>query len=121
MSTKPEVFIIESLDFVDEEKERFEGQILSSILKLGGKRPKYYYFRTRRELVEILKIFGRSRYRYLHLSCHDKACQLVVSVEGFLSRADVRDLVERRREAARIRSGYYDYLPPWARPTWGVR
>ena len=51
----------------------------------------------------------------------NKACQLVVSVEGFLSRADVRDLVERRREAARIRSGYYDYLPPWARPTWGVR
>ena len=45
----------------------------------------------------------------------------MVSVEGFLSRADVRDLVERRREAARIRSGYYDYLPPWARPTWGVR
>ena len=45
----------------------------------------------------------------------------MVSVEGFLSRADVRDLVERRREAARIRSGYYDYLPPWARPTWRVR
>ena len=54
-------------------------------------------------------------------SSANKACQLVVSVEGFLSRADVRDLVERRREAARIRSGYYDYLPPWARPTWGVR
>ena len=54
-------------------------------------------------------------------SSANKACQLVVSVEGFLSRADVRDLVERRREAARIRSGYYDYLPPWVRPTWGVR
>ena len=53
-----------------------------------------------------------------NISSANKACQLVVSVEGFLSRADVRDLVERRREAARIRSGYYDYLPPWARPVW---
>ena len=38
--------------------------------------------------------------RQLGASAHLGTCQLVVSVEGFLSRADVRDLVERRREAA---------------------
>ena len=51
-------------------------------------------------------------------SANQLPCQLVVSVEGFLSRADVRDLVERRREAARIRSGYYDDRPTWQRPVW---
>ena len=71
----------------------------------------------------LIRSLGKAKARStLHkMSSANKACQLVVSVEGFLSRADVRDLVERRREAARIRSGYYDYLPPWARPTWGVR
>ena len=51
-------------------------------------------------------------------SSANKACQFVVSVEGFLSRADVRDLVERRREGARIRSGYYDDRPTLQRPVW---
>ncbi len=81
MSTRPEVFIIESLSFDDEEKERFEGQILSSTLKLAGKQPKYYYFRTRRELEEILKIFRRSKYRYLHLSCHGDKNAIATTLE----------------------------------------
>ena len=34
--TKPNVFIIESLDFDDEENNRFEGKVLSNILKLNG-------------------------------------------------------------------------------------
>ena len=51
-------------------------------------------------------------------SSANKACQLVVSVDVYLSRADVRDLVERRREGARIRSGYYDDRPAWQRPVW---
>ena len=33
-------------------------------------------------------------------------------LDVYIARADVRDLVECRREAARIRGGYYDYLPP---------
>lgn len=40
------------------------------VLKLHGKNPKYYYFRTQRELVEFAKLFRESGYRYLHLSCH---------------------------------------------------
>ena len=42
----------------------------------------------------------------------------VPMLDVYLARADVRDLVERRREAARIRSGYYDDRPTWQRPVW---
>ncbi|MFZ0034910.1 MAG: hypothetical protein WAK60_07995 [Sedimentisphaerales bacterium] len=66
----PNVFIIESLQFTDEKDDRYEGKFLSHILHLGGKKSKYYYIRTLKELMEVLKIFKRSRYRYLHISCH---------------------------------------------------
>jgi hypothetical protein len=68
--TKPEVFIIESLGFDDEREDRFEGQIIKKILALSGKSCDYYYIRTKRELARILKLFTKSGYRYLHLSCH---------------------------------------------------
>ena len=70
MATEPEVFIVESLDFDDEDEERFEGRILTEILRMCGKNPRYYYVRTKRELREVLEFFGTSDYRYLHLSCH---------------------------------------------------
>jgi hypothetical protein len=71
MKTKPEVFIIESLDLDDEKHERQEGQILAKLLKLSGKRDtKYFYIRTERELDEIIDLFDESEYRYLHISCH---------------------------------------------------
>jgi hypothetical protein len=65
MTTKPEVFIVESLTFEDEREERFEGQIIKRILGLSGKTCEYYYIRTRRELEEVLKLFNHSGYRYL--------------------------------------------------------
>lgn len=68
--TKPETFILESLDHEDEKATRLDGKILYDVLKLQGKKPLYYYFRTQRELVEFAKIFRESGYRYLHLSCH---------------------------------------------------
>jgi hypothetical protein len=67
---KPEVFIIESLDFDDEDEKRFEGKLISEMLALSGKQCKYYYLRTRRELEEVLQLFSQSGYRYLHISCH---------------------------------------------------
>jgi hypothetical protein len=71
VSTKPEVFIIESLRLEDEEENRQEGEILARMLKLAGKRDtKYYYIRTERELDEIIDLFDDSEYRYLHISCH---------------------------------------------------
>ena len=70
MKTKPEVFIIESLDPDDEGNGRFEGSIISRILKLHGKSPKYRYVRTRAEFEKAVSQFGKSRYRYLHISAH---------------------------------------------------
>ena len=69
--TIPELFILESLMLEDEEKQRFEGEILSRMLNLAGKvKTKYFYIRTKRELRKFIKLFGKSQYRYLHLSCH---------------------------------------------------
>lgn len=69
--TDAEVFIIESLELEDEEDNMKEGDIISKMLHLAGKKnTKYYYIRTSRELRKIIKIFGKSRHRYLHISCH---------------------------------------------------
>jgi hypothetical protein len=68
--TKPETFILESLSHEDELQTRLDGKVLYDVLKLQGKNPLYYYFRTQRELVEFAKIFRESGYRYLHISCH---------------------------------------------------
>ena len=53
-TTEPKVFIIESLDFEDEEKNLFEGQIISSILKLSKIESKYYYVRTKKEFEKVM-------------------------------------------------------------------
>jgi hypothetical protein len=68
--TKPYVFIIESLEFDDEENQYFEGEIISKILNLSNIEHKYYYVRTRAEIVHLLDEFVRLNYRYLHISCH---------------------------------------------------
>jgi len=70
LRTKADVFIIESLDPDDEGNGRFEGSVISSILRLHGKHPMYRYVRTREEFEEAVKEFGKSRYRYLHISAH---------------------------------------------------
>ena len=70
MKTQPEVFIIESLDPDDEGNGRFEGGIISRMLRLHGKSPKYRYVRTREEFGEAVLQFGESQYRYLHISAH---------------------------------------------------
>lgn len=67
---KPEVFIIESLTVEDEVENRFEGRILSNILRLCLKKPAYYYCRSEEEFRQCVKLFQASGYRYLHLSLH---------------------------------------------------
>lgn len=67
MNTKPEVYVIESLDPDDEGNGRFEGVIISRMLELHGKRCKYEYVRTRQQFESAAKRFGKSRYRYLHI------------------------------------------------------
>lgn len=69
-STQPKVFIIESLDFEDENDGDFEGEILSRILHLSRIEHKYYYIRTEKEFEKLLGEFYDLNYRYLHISCH---------------------------------------------------
>ena len=69
-TTEPKVFIIESLDFEDENQNRFEGHIISNILELSNIGSQYYYIRTKAELKKVLGLFYDSNYRYLHISCH---------------------------------------------------
>lgn len=68
--TQAETFILESLSLADENAGRMDGKILYDTLKLHGKSPIYYYFRTQAELVKLAEIFRNSGYRYLHMSCH---------------------------------------------------
>jgi hypothetical protein len=70
MSTDPLVFIIESLNPDDEGNGRFEGGILTRMLRLHDKPCKYQYVRTRDAFEKAVRRFGKSNYRYLHLSCH---------------------------------------------------
>ena len=80
MFPKSEVFVIESAKF-DEEDETLEGEILCDVLRLSGKEPLYYYIRTERELVEILRLFRKSGYRYLHLSLHGDSESLETTLD----------------------------------------
>jgi hypothetical protein len=79
--TKPYVFIIESLEFKDEEKGYFEGEIISKILNLSQIEHKYYYIRTKMEFEYLLEEFVKSNYRYLHISCHGSKKSISMTLE----------------------------------------
>jgi hypothetical protein len=79
--TIPEVFIIESLRFEDETEGDYEGQIISSILRLNRKDSKYFYIRTKKELRTVLEIFSDSSYRYLHISCHANGTEMATTLD----------------------------------------
>jgi len=68
--TKPDVFILESVSFQDEADGMFEGRVLARVLRMCGKEPAYYYFRTREELARLADLFRQSGCRYLHVSAH---------------------------------------------------
>ena len=101
MNGKPEVFIIESLRLDDERNNRFEGQIISQILALSGKKCEYYYVRTSRELKRFLAVFTRSKYRYLHLSCHGDPQSMATTFDT-LTLAGFADLVRPHLESKRL-------------------
>lgn len=77
-----EVFIIESLRFEDEECASYEGKFLSQILKMEGKKPLYYYIRTKAELEAVMELFAESDYRYLHISCHGNPSALSTTLDS---------------------------------------
>jgi hypothetical protein len=78
--TKPEVFIIESLNF-DEEADYREGEMIYRSLRMSRKFPIYRYIRTIGELEHFIDEFGESNYRYLHISCHGNNTRLAMTLE----------------------------------------
>lgn len=99
--TKPETFILESLSLEDENESRMDGKVLYDVLKLQGKKPKYYYFRTQRELVDFAKIYRESGYRYLHLSCHGND-DIVKYTFGDSNYSDFSRIFDRKLNNRRI-------------------
>ena len=67
--TVPEVYIVETLDVADEDHRR-EGEVITQVLRMAGKTPRYRYVRTAKELEHFAGEFSASGYRYLHISCH---------------------------------------------------
>lgn len=70
MSEGNGVFIIESLNFEDEERGFYEGKIITEILRMLDVPVKYTYIRTKKELKHLIRKFDDSNFKYLHLSCH---------------------------------------------------
>lgn len=80
---------------------RLDGKVLYDVLKLQGKNPLYYYFRTQRELIEFAKIFRESGYRYLHLSCHGSE-EIVQYTFGESTYADFAAIFEKKLHNRRL-------------------
>lgn len=99
--TKANVFVIESLNFDDEKNNRYEGKFLSQILHLGGKKSIYYYIRTKKEFEEVLELFGESRFRYLHLSCHGGRKSIHMTLDR-ISFSDLSNLLQPHLKDKRL-------------------
>src|SRR5206468_3114362 len=82
MATTPDVFIVESLRFIDEKKKRQEGSLLAHVLNLAERECQYFYIRTRKEFEKLLNRFARSQFRYLHISCHADTEGIELTLDG---------------------------------------
>ncbi len=100
-NTKPQVFILESLNLNDERDDDFEGRILKQILHLSGKETAYYYIRTRTELAKFAKVFGESGYRYLHISCHANSTMMATTLDK-LSFEDLGTMLKPHLNGRRV-------------------
>lgn len=97
----PEVFILESLGKADERAKRFEGQVLSDMLRLSGKNPKYYYFQSKDELPHLVGLFRQSKYRYLHISSHASDTHIGIT-DGEISYEQFADNFENHLSLRRL-------------------
>jgi len=98
-STKPEVFIIESLK-LDEEEHYREGEAIARSLRMSLKTPQYRYVRTARELQHFVDEFEDSNYRYLHISCHGSKSGVSTTLDDLTTdefAAIVGPTLEKRR------------------------
>jgi hypothetical protein len=99
--TQPETFILESLNVDDESNQRMDGKVLYEVLRLQGKNPIYYYFRTQVELIKFAEIFRNSGYRYLHLSCHGDE-EVLQFTFGQTTYADFASIFEKKLNNRRL-------------------
>jgi len=67
------VFIIESMEIIDENNGQLDGMVLKSILDICHIPNTYYYIRTKQEFENLINEFENSNYGFLHLSCHGSA------------------------------------------------
>lgn len=100
--TIPDVYIIESLDPDDEGNGRFEGVFLSHVLRLHGKNPKYKYVRTSDEFRKALLSFGKSNYRYLHLSSHGDPEGLITTNQEEIDFDELAEMLEPHMMGRRL-------------------
>jgi len=91
--TKPDVFIIETLNPDDEGNGRFEGSVVSHVLKLHLKNPIYHYVRTREDFEKAVLDFKASKYRYLHISAHGDENGLCTTNDDEISYKDLAKLL----------------------------
>ena len=80
-STSIGVYIIETLAISDEDAVTSEGSMIYQILSLAHVDCMYKYVRTIQEFKYFLEEFRKSRYRYLHISCHGSADRIATTLE----------------------------------------
>jgi hypothetical protein len=85
MRTTPTVCIVESLDFLQEDTHR-EGEIIARTLRLSNKIAHYTYLRSRQEFEAFASEFGRSKHRYLHISCHGNSKAFYTTIDEILAK-----------------------------------
>ena len=101
VETIPETFILESLTIENEENQELDGKLLYRTLKLQGKNPKYFYFRTKREFENLVNKFYSSGYRYLHLSCHGSEARIDTTLDP-ISFDELSKLVRKKLQNRRL-------------------
>jgi len=97
----PEVFIVESLRQEDHIEKRLEGGLIAQILRLGGRKSIYNLVESRDQFIKAIEQFGKSQYRYLHLSCHGSADSLEFYF-GQMTFEQFTDLVSDKLENRRV-------------------
>lgn len=102
MASIPDVFIIETLSPDDEGNGRFEGSIISSVLKLHGKNPIYLYVRTRHQFIQAIEQFGSSGYRYLHISAHGNKHGLATTNQDEIDYKDLAEILRPHMKKCRL-------------------
>ncbi|WP_207283941.1 hypothetical protein [Pseudomonas sp. FW300-N2F2] len=102
MASIPDVFIIETLNPDDEGNGRFEGGVISSVLRLHEKNPIYRYVRTRDQFIEAVTEFGKSRYRYLHISAHGNKHGLFTTNQDEISYTDLAKILAPHLKKRRL-------------------